>query len=73
MEEQAKNVEEREDYVPYKKETRGKVWQPKEKPGKKEAQPLLPDDLSEVLDNATEEEMLELAGTEQFWFYSLEQ
>lgn len=62
LEEQAKNVEEREDYVPYKKETRGKVWQPKEKPGKKEAQPLLPDDLSEVLDNATEEEMLELAA-----------
>lgn len=48
--------------MPYKKETRGKVWRPKEQPGRKEPEPLLPDDLSEVLDNATDEEMLELAG-----------
>ena len=48
--------------MPYKKETRGKVWRPKEQPGKKEPGPLLPDDLSEVLDNATDEEMMELAG-----------
>lgn len=62
LEEQAKNEKERSDYVPYKKETRGKVWRPKEQPGRKEAAPLLPDDLSEVLDNATDEEMMELAG-----------
>lgn len=62
LEEQAKNEKERTDYVPYKKETRGKVWRPKEQPGRKEPTPLLPDDLSEVLDNATEEEMMELAG-----------
>ena len=62
LEEQAKNEKERDDYVPYKKETRGKVWRPKEKSAKKEPEPMLPDDLSEVLDNATEEEMLELAG-----------
>ena len=41
---------------------RGKVWRPKEQPGKKDPTPLLPDDLSEVLDNATDEEMMELAG-----------
>ena len=62
LEEQAKNDKERSDNVPYKKETRGKVWRPKEQPGRKEPAPLLPDDLSEVLDNATEEEMMELAG-----------
>lgn len=62
LEEQAKNEKERDDYVPYKKETRGKVWRPKEKSAKKEPEPMLPDDLSEVLDNATEEEMLELAA-----------
>ena len=62
LEEQAKNEKEREDYVPYKKEKRGKVWRPKDQPGRKEPEPMLPDDLSEVLDNATEEEMMELAG-----------
>ena len=62
LEEQAKSMKERTDYVPYKKETRGKVWRPKEQPGRKEPAPLLPDDLSEVLDNATDEEMMELAG-----------
>lgn len=62
LEEQAKNLKERSDYVPYKKETRGKVWRPKEQPGKKDPTPLLPDDLSEVLDNATDEEMMELAA-----------
>ena len=66
MEEQAKNEKERKDYVPYKKETRGKVWRPKEQPGRKEPEPMLPDDLSEVLDNATEEEMMELAGMQSF-------
>ena len=64
LEEQAKNAEERTDYVPYKKETRGKVWRPKDQPHRREPEPLLPDDLSEVLDNATDEEMLELAGTD---------
>lgn len=62
LEEQAKNAKEPDNYVPYKKETRGKVWRPKEHPGRKDAEPMLPDDLSEVLDNATDEEMLELAG-----------
>ena len=62
LEEQAKNDKEREDYVPYKKEKRGKVWRPKDQPGRKEPEPMLPDDLSEVLDNATDEEMMELAG-----------
>lgn len=62
LEEQAKNAKEPDNYVPYKKETRGKVWRPKEHPGRKDAEPMLPDDLSEVLDNATDEEMLELAA-----------
>lgn len=62
LEEQAKNEKEREDYVPYKKEKRGKVWRPKDQPSRKDPEPMLPDDLSEVLDNATEEEMMELAA-----------
>ena len=66
LEEQAKNEKEREDYVPYKKEKRGKVWRPKDQPSRKDPEPMLPDDLSEVLDNATEEEMMELAGSIPF-------
>ena len=66
LEEQAKNDKEREDYVPYKKEKRGKVWRPKDQPSRKDPEPMLPDDLSEVLDNATEEEMMELAGSVPF-------
>ncbi|XP_031564455.1 tropomodulin-1-like [Actinia tenebrosa] len=61
LEEQAKNEAEREDLMPYKKETRGKVFVPKDTQ-KHEEEQALPDDLSDVLENATEEELLELAG-----------
>ena len=47
-------------FVPFEKKTRGRVFKPKEKP--KSTQPLLPDDLSDVLDAASEDDLLELAG-----------
>ena len=47
-------------YVPFEKKTRGKVFKKKEKP--KSTTPLLPDDLSDVLDAASEDDLLELAG-----------
>ena len=61
LKEEALNAEEIEDFVPYEKKTRGKVWKPKEK--KKTATPLLPDDLSDVLDTASEDDLVELAGS----------
>ena len=60
LREEAKNVDYGECYVPFEKKIRGKVWKNKEK--KKSNAPLLPDDLSEVLDTASEEELMELAG-----------
>ncbi|EDO41848.1 predicted protein [Nematostella vectensis] len=62
LEEQAKNDKEREEAVPFKKETRGKVFVKKERPKRDDPVPMLPDDLSDVLENATEEQLLELAG-----------
>lgn len=63
LEEQAKNDADREDVVPYKKETRGKVFIPKEQPKEEEESlPDLPEDFEGILENATEEELLELAG-----------
>ena len=47
-------------YVPFEKKTRGRVWKKKEQ--NKNSAKLLPDDLTEVLDGASEEELLELAG-----------
>ena len=47
-------------FVPFEKKTRGRVFKAKEKP--KSSQPLLPDDLSDVLDAASEDDLLELAG-----------
>lgn len=62
LEEQAKNEEEREDAVPYKKETRGKVYVPKEAPKQEEEVVDVPEEFGDILENATEEELLELAG-----------
>ena len=61
LQKQAEESEIGKDYVPYKKETRGKVWKPREKT-RREQPSMLPDDLSDVLENASEEELLELAG-----------
>jgi len=47
-------------YVPFEKKTRGKVFKQREKA--KLAAPLLPDDLSDVLDAASEDDLLEIAG-----------
>ena len=47
-------------FVPFEKKTRGKVFKQREKP--KSAAPLLPDDLSDVLDAASEDDLLEIAG-----------
>jgi len=60
LREEAKNVDYGDCYVPFEKKIRGKVWKNKEK--KKSNAPLLPDDLSEVLDCASEEELMELAA-----------
>lgn len=54
-------------YVPFEKKTRGKVFKPKQ--NKKSTGPLLPDDLSDVLDGASEDELLELAGLCIFYIY----
>ncbi|XP_066912396.1 tropomodulin-2-like [Clytia hemisphaerica] len=47
-------------YVPFEKKTRGRVFKKKEK--SKTTTPLLPDDLSDVLDAASEDDLLELAA-----------
>ena len=47
-------------FVPFEKKTRGRVFKAKER--SKTSTPLLPDDLSDVLDAASEEDLLELAG-----------
>ena len=60
LKEEALTSEIGEDYMPFEKKTRGKVWKPK--PKKQSAVPLLPDDLSDVLDTASEDDLLELAG-----------
>jgi len=60
LKEEAINAEEIEDFVPFEKKTRGRIYKNKEK--KKTATPLLPDDLSEVLDTASEDDLLELAA-----------
>lgn len=49
-----------ENYLPFKKETRGKVW--KAKPRRQTPATILPDDLSEALDGASVDEIAELAG-----------
>lgn len=47
-------------FVPFEKKTRGRVFKAKER--SKTSTPLLPDDLSDVLDAASEEDLLELAA-----------
>lgn len=49
-----------ENYLPFKKETRGKVW--KAKPKRQTPATILPDDLSEALDGASVDEIAELAA-----------
>lgn len=60
LREEAKNVDYGDCYVPFEKKIRGKVWKNKDR--QKSATPLLPDDLSDVLDGASEEELMELAA-----------
>lgn len=49
-----------DNYLPFKKETRGRVWKPK--PKRPVTATILPDDLSEALDGASVDEIAELAG-----------
>lgn len=65
MKQEALESEVGNDWVPYEKKTRGKVWKSKER--KRDAAPMLPDELSDVLDDASEEDLLELAGWFQFF------
>jgi len=60
LKEEAANTEHTEELVPFEKKIRGKVWKGRER--KKSDTPLLPDDLSEVLEGASEEELLEVAA-----------
>ena len=55
-------------FVPFEKKTRGSVFKAKER--SKSSTPLLPDDLSDVLDAASEDDLLELAGT-HFYFINI--
>jgi len=64
LEKRAREEPDREDCKPYKKETRGKVWIPKET---KPQATAFDDDISETewddaLKKATEEELVDLAG-----------
>ena len=49
-----------DNYLPFKKEKRGKAWKPK--PKHRAPPTILPDDLSEALDGASVDELAELAG-----------
>ena len=49
-----------ENYLPFKKEKRGKVWKPKQR--RQTPATILPDDLSDALDGASVDEIAELAG-----------
>ncbi|XP_065660559.1 tropomodulin-1 isoform X2 [Hydra vulgaris] len=60
LKEEALASENIEDFVPFEKKTRGRVWKAKEK--KKSPILLLPDDLSDVLDMASEDDLIELAA-----------
>ena len=63
MREEALNSEVGKDWVPFEKKTRGKVYKPKPKKDETSAKSILPDELTDVLENASEEELMELAGT----------
>ena len=48
--------------MPFEKKTRGKSWKPKPKKPAEESN-VLPNELTDVLENASESELMELAGT----------
>jgi hypothetical protein len=60
MEKEAVDSKVGDNYLPFKKETRGKIW--KSKPRRQTPATILPDDLSEALDGASVDEIAELAG-----------
>ena len=60
MEKEALESKVGDNYLPFKKETRGRVWKPK--PKRQTPATILPDDLSEALDGASVDEIAELAG-----------
>ena len=62
MEKEALESKVGDNYLPFKKETRGKVWKPK--PKRQTPATILPDDLSEALDGASVDEIAELAGVQ---------
>ena len=49
-------------WLPFEKKTRGKVWKPKVKKDSEDKN-LLPNELTDVLENASEAELMELAGS----------
>ena len=52
-------------WLPFEKKTRGKVWKPKAKKDVDDKN-ILPNELTDVLDNASEAELMEIAGILQY-------
>lgn len=61
MREEALTSEVGKNWIPFEKKTRGKVWKPKSKT-EAEDKNILPNELTDVLENASEAELMELAG-----------
>lgn len=61
MKTEALNSEVGHDYLPFEKKTRGKSWKPKPKKPAEESN-VLPNELTDVLENASESELMELAA-----------
>ena len=70
MKEEALTSEVGKNWLPFEKKTRGKIWKPK---AKKESDDknILPNELTDVLENASESELMELAGNIFIEFISL--
>eukprot|EP00794_Sanderia_malayensis_P019462 gene19462-21385_t len=61
MKQEALNSEVGKDWVQFEKKKRGKVWKPKPKT-EPDDQNILPNELTDVLENASESELMELAA-----------
>ena len=62
MKQEAMTSEVGKDWLPFEKKTRGKVWKAKPKKETADDKNMLPNELTDVLENASESELMELAG-----------
>ena len=62
MKQEALTSEVGKDWMPFEKKTRGKVWKAKPKKETTDDKNILPNELTDVLENASESELMELAG-----------